>query len=192
VYYCQRGNILEINNLIDQILSGTHEKFESIVNRYEKPIFSFLTGMGISSTNVEDIAQDVFISAFQNLSSFDHSKSQFSTWLFTIAKNKAINYSRKKQLKSFFGFNNETLDQHCSTDLPFDQIQNTRLKGIIADSLHTLPNNFKTCAVLFFYSDLNLQEIAEIEKCSVGTVKSRLFRAKEAMKKNLKIERGFL
>jgi RNA polymerase sigma-70 factor (ECF subfamily) len=185
VYYSTRGLALEINSLIDEIINGNTALFEQIVNRYQKPIFAFLLGMGISSQILEDLAQDVFLSAYQHLNDYDRTKSQFSTWLFSIAKNKAFNHTRKKKIKSFFGFVNEGLDQNFSPNLFIDQLQNNIQHEILYQSVNSLPEKFKVCAVLYFYNDLKLEEIAKIEKCSLGTVKSRLFRAKESLKINL-------
>lgn len=176
---------MEINELICEINNGNPAFFEQIVDRYQKPIFAFLLGMGVSSQMLEDIAQDVLLSVYQHLKTYDKTKSQFSTWLFSIAKNKAFNHSRKKKIRSFFGFVNEGLDQHFSSDIQLDRLQGNTQQKVIIKSLNSLPEKFKICAVLYFYNDLTIAEIAEIEGCSLGTVKSRLFRAKETLRLNL-------
>lgn len=167
-------------------LNGQAEAFEALVVRYQKPIFTFLLGLGVSSSVIEDIAQEVFLSAYINLKSFDVSKSQFSTWLFTIAKNKAINHLRKKTISTFFGFSNETIEKNTSESVVSGRLEQEQQRDLLLHAVSSLPSEYRSTCVLFFYNDLKIEQIAEIEKCSIGTVKSRLFRAKQILKLQLK------
>lgn len=176
---------METAEAINSTLNGQSEAFEALVVRYQKPIFTFLLGMGISSSLVEDIAQDVFLSAYVHLKSFDADQAQFSTWLFSIAKNKALNHLRKKKLKTFFGFSNEAIaDQNQY--LVSGPIEEQQRREFLLNCVSSLPQEYRSSCTLYFYNDLKIEQIAAIEKCSIGTVKSRLFRSKQILKEKLK------
>ena len=173
---------------INSILSGDLKAFESLIQRFQKPVFKFLLGVGVHKDQVEDLAQDVFLAVYRHLGSFDESKSQLATWIFSIAKNKAINSLRLKKMKSFFGFRNEAVESEKSGSSPEDVLQSQDQRKIINKILETLPLAQKSVLVLFYYNELSLEEIAAIEGCSVGTVKSRLHRLKSELKTKLNRE----
>lgn len=177
---------MEITELIICTLNGQTEAFEALVIRYQKPIFTFLLGLGVNSSSIEDVAQDVFLSAYINLKTFDANKAQFSTWLFTIAKNKAINHLRKKKIKNFFGFSNETFQKFEPEQVVSGTLEEQQRRKELTQAMSSLSQEHRNVCVLYFYNDLTLEEIAEIEKCTIGTVKSRLFRAKQILKEQLK------
>jgi len=170
---------------IDKVLNGDLNAFEPLVQRFQKPLFKFLIGMGVPKNQVEDLAQDVFLSVYRHLSSFDSSKSQLSTWIFSIAKNKAINHFRLKRVKSFFGFQNESLESEKASSDVEHRLQNKDQQRLILQVLDSVPHAQKSAFILFYYSELSLEEIAVIENCSVGTVKSMLGRLKDELKVKL-------
>lgn len=177
---------METTEAINCTLNGQTEAFEALVVRYQRPVFTFLLGMGVSSTLVEDIAQDVFLSAYVHLKTFNADQSQFSTWLFAIAKNKAINHMRKKRLKSFFGFSNEVLDPAIGFAEVGGCLEGEERRLLLLNCISSLQSEYRSSCLLYFYNDLKIEQIAEIEKCSQGTIKSRLFRAKQLLKEKLK------
>lgn len=177
---------METADAINCTLNGQTEAFEVLVVRYQKPIFTFLMGMGVSSSQVEDLAQDVFLSAYVHLKSFDASQAQFSTWLFAIAKNKSINHLRRKKLKAFFGFSNEALDAKVNEDSVEGTLENEQRRRFFLGCIRQLPEEYRSTCILYFYNDLKIEQIAEVEKCTPGTIKSRLFRAKQILKEKLK------
>lgn len=177
---------METADAIACTLNGQTEAFEALVIRYQKPIFKFLLGLGINSAALEDVAQEAFLSAYIHLKSFDANKSQFSTWLFTIAKNKAINHMRKKTLKSFFGFYNESIEKLIPETVVDGELEEQQRNDHILKAMSELSKDHRTVCVLYFFNELTIEQIAEIERCSLGTVKSRLFRAKQILKEHLK------
>lgn len=122
---------------INAILNGDLNTFEVLVQRFQKPIFKFLIGMGIPKDHVE---------------------------------------IRLKKVKSFFGFQNESLESEKSESDLDRRLQNQDQQKLIRRALENLPAAQKSAFVLFYYSDLSLEEISVIENCSIGTVKSRLGR----------------
>lgn len=156
--------------------------FESLVLKYQKSVFAFLIGMHIPYAQVEDLAQDIFITVFEKLDQYQPEKSQLITWIFTIARNKAVSYFRHKKIKDFFGFSNEGLSSSVELDLT-QEIQQKENQVIVTTALQKLTLQYRTVCTLYFFNNLSLEEIATIEKCSLGTVKSRLFRGKNNLKK---------
>ncbi len=82
---------------IKRVISGDTDSFRLLVERYQAPIMSMIANIITDRHICEDIAQDVFFTAYRKLKSFDPARSEFSTWLFTIARNKAINVLKKKK-----------------------------------------------------------------------------------------------
>jgi RNA polymerase sigma-70 factor (ECF subfamily) len=83
--------------LIQDVLGGNKEAFRLLIERYQKPVFRIIYQMVNDSHTVEDITQEVFFTAYEKLATHDSDRSEFSTWLFTIARNKSINHIRKKK-----------------------------------------------------------------------------------------------
>jgi RNA polymerase sigma-70 factor (ECF subfamily) len=179
---------MELQLEIKAILNGDLSAFAALVQRYQKPVFKFLIGMGIPKDQIEDLGQEVFLAVYRYLNTFDPAKSRLSTWIFSIAKNKAINFIRLKKVKSFFGFQNESLESEKSESDLEHRLQNQDQRRLIRQALETLPAPQKSVFVLFYYSDLSMEEIAAVENCSVGTVKSRLHRLKAEFKEKLNKE----
>jgi RNA polymerase sigma-70 factor (ECF subfamily) len=88
--------MMDEEHIIQDILRGNKEAFRALVERYQKPVFRVIYQQVSDSHIVEDIAQDVFIAAYEKLAGYDPDRSEFSTWLFTIARNKSLNHIRKK------------------------------------------------------------------------------------------------
>lgn len=141
---------------------------------------------GVSSQVVEELAQNVFLKAHENLDSYDPRKSKFSTWLFSIAKNQALSHLLRKKIKSFFGFSNELIESEKTVSDVFVYANNKQERHMILKALEELPMVYRSCAIMHFLNDLSLEDIAKIQKCSLGTVKSRLSRAKTLLRKDLK------
>lgn len=99
-----------------------------------------------------------------------------------------MNQLRRKKIKNFFGFKNESLEQEKNVLVAFENIQNTQASSKILKAVESLPSQQRAMLGLYFFNELSMEEIATIEKCSVGTVKSRLFRAKEKLNSILKDE----
>ncbi len=175
-----KGIRLEDQFLIRQVLDGNTNAFRFLVLRYQKPIFRYLGSFGIAERQIEEVAQDIFLRVYKSLAQYQSEKSQFNTWLFVIAKNCALNavskHSFSKELLS------EIEPEESHMDTPLAALERSGLKKNLHHAIATLPVPFKNVITLFHFSEMSLEEISEIEKCSLGTVKSRLFRAKSMLK----------
>jgi RNA polymerase sigma-70 factor (ECF subfamily) len=167
--------------VIRRVLEGDIESFRFIVERYERPVVRMIRNMTNNKESCEDIAQDVFFTAYRKLASFDPARSNFSTWLFTIARNKSINALRKKRALSI-----SELPEKINPRTPSDVIVEKELFDRLDKELQALPSKQKRVLVLAEFEKLSYAEIAQIEGARLGTIKSRINRAKKKLRSALK------
>jgi RNA polymerase sigma-70 factor, ECF subfamily len=163
--------------VIQRILAGDPESFRILVRRYEAPLCRLMRNLTRDPNDWEDLAQDVFLTAFTRLGSFDARQASFSTWLFTIARNKCFN-ELKKHRPRIVGELPETADPR-TPDLSLSEKEWFRQLDAALDAL---PFEQKAAFVLAEIQELSLEEIGRIEGVPMGTVKSRLSRAKEKLR----------
>ena len=167
--------------VIHQVLEGNTESFRYIVEKYEKPIVRMIRNIINNRESCEDIAQDVFFTAYRKLASFDPARSNFSTWLFTIARNKSINVIRKKKPVSM-----SELPHNSDAHNPSDDLSDKEFFDQLDAVLETLPSAQKRAFILVEFENLSYEETAQIEGVRIGTIKSRINRAKKKLAKALK------
>jgi RNA polymerase sigma-70 factor (ECF subfamily) len=167
--------------IIRQVLAGDTESFRFIVETYERPIVRMIRNMLNNRESYEDIAQDVFFTAYRKLASFDPAQGSFSAWLFTIARNKSINAMRKKRAFSMSEF-----CHNCDVNNPVDKIAERELFNKLDDGLEALPAAQKRAFIFAVFENLSYEEIAKIEAVRIGTIKSRINRARKKLVKFLK------
>ena len=167
--------------VIRHVLQGDIESFRLIVERYERPIARMIRNIINNRESCEDIAQDVFFTAYRKLASFDPARSKFSTWLFTIARNKSINALKKKRPLSM-----SELPQNSDTHNPSDELAEREFFDKLDAGLEALPSAQKRAFVLAEFEKLSYEKIAQIEGVRTGTIKSRINRAKKKLAKALK------
>lgn len=168
--------------VIQRVIRGDTGCFKTLVERYEKPIFRVAWNILQEGHLAEDIAQDVFLTAFKKLKSFDPSRSRFSTWLFTIARRKCLNALRKKRERSLTG-----IPEGADTRTPADCYREREYSDLLDRELEQMPAAQKTAFILAEVEGLSYQDIAAIEGIRLGTVKSRINRARERLKRVLQL-----
>jgi RNA polymerase sigma-70 factor (ECF subfamily) len=159
------------------VLDGDAESFAVLVRRYQGPLCVLVRNLLPRGADWEDIAQDVFLAAFANLRSFDAARASFRTWLFTIARNRCFN-ALKRRRPILPGELPEGADAHT----PDAEAERREWFGRLDTALDELPFEQKTAFVLAEIQDLSCEEIGRIEGVSVGTVKSRLARARQKLR----------
>jgi RNA polymerase sigma-70 factor (ECF subfamily) len=166
--------------IVAQIVSGQKELFRLLVNRHERAVY----GMGLSffhnAEDASDFTQEVFIKVFRNLSRFE-GRSRFSTWLYKIAYNTAINsITRKKEYHSLA--EDEPLG---AEDNPERNILRAAAREAVLEAVTDLPDRYRICVDLFFFYDRSYLEIEAITGYPVNTIKSHVFRAKKLLRERL-------
>jgi RNA polymerase sigma-70 factor, ECF subfamily len=181
--------IIPDEKLVQEYLAGDDSAFEDLLVRYLKPIYNFVYRITNDRGSAEDISQDTFIKVWKNLDSFDQAK-KLKTWLFTIAKNTAFDYLKKKKEIPFSKFMDEEGENWLESIadeniLPDVILKRSDLTEELAKILEKIPVFYRTILVLHYKEDFSLHEIAEILDEPYNTIKSRHQRALLRLKKNI-------
>jgi len=163
----------EDSDIVKRVLNGDVDSFRILVERYQRPVLSMIRRFIWDSSRCEEIGQDVFVTAFQKLSSFDLARSQFSTWLFTIARNMSIN-ALKKKLPLLM----ENLPEVPVSRTPSHELSDKEIFIQLDETLKALPGKLRRAFVLAEMEQIPYEEIARIEGTCLGTIKSRINRAR--------------
>jgi RNA polymerase sigma-70 factor (ECF subfamily) len=169
------------DQIIRQVLAGDREGFRSLVTRHQSAVCAAIRALRAGYDDWEDLAQEVFLKAYQHLGQFDPAKGSLRTWLLAIARNQCRSADRRRVVLPAVRAI-EPLD-HRSPDLLATEMEwFARLDAALA----ALPDEQRLVFVLIEMQGLSHQEAAEIAETSVGTIKSRLFRAKEWLRETLR------
>jgi RNA polymerase sigma-70 factor (ECF subfamily) len=172
--------------LIRQTLSGNRNAFRLLVVRYQRPLFRFLGGFGLGQAVAEELAQETFLRAYGNLAAYDAAKAKFSSWLFTIAKHLAMNETaRSGQRAPHVDVSAVELPSRESVPGAHEAIERAERRTRVQRALQRLPEGLRSALVLAYLKELSMDDIATIECCSVGAVKSRIFRGKQLLREEL-------
>lgn len=167
---------------IKRSMQGDHEAFESLVRRHQRMIYALAYRMSGSAADAEDLTQDTFVRAHQQLDSF-RADSKFSSWLYRIAMNHCLNWrdrvSRRNQLHTRWQVEN------TNNNVP-DAETNPALTQHVNDALQKLPSKQRAAIVLTIYDGLSHAEAARVLDCSETTVSWRLFVARRKLKSLLR------
>lgn len=174
----------ELNNILDddfpiieKFKQGDERAFTELIQKHKDKVRNlvFLTLGDVDY--VDDISQDVFINVYHKLKEFRF-ESKFTTWLYRITVNKCRDYLRKKKVRSIFvPIDDNDYEKRGKTDN-----DNFDLQKIVQKAILKLPDKLKTPLILRDIDGYSYQEIAEKLECEVGTIKSRIFRARETLK----------
>jgi RNA polymerase sigma-70 factor (ECF subfamily) len=170
--------------IVGQVITGQKELFRLLVQRHEKAVYSMGVGFFRNKEDACDFTQEVFLKAYRNLGSFE-GRSRFSTWLYRIAYNTAINEVNRR--KEYFSLAEEEMDKLINTgDTPEQTMIRNAAKEAVRMAVKELPRRFAVCIDLFFFYDRSYQEIETITGIPVNTIKSHVFRAKVLLREKLK------
>ena len=162
--------------LVKRVLAGQTDDFRVLVDRYQQSIFRFTSGLLWNGEEARDVTQEVFLAAFANLSTYALSRAAFSTWLFTIARNRCINLLKRSRAMPL---ENPALVEDITS---VDTLAQAELSQRLDQALAALPIQQRTAFVLAEIEELPYADIARIERTSLGTVKSRIHRAKQRLR----------
>lgn len=176
------------DKLIARAQEGDSHSFDLLVRRYQRKIYFLAYRMVKSHDAADDVAQETFIKAYFAIKSFRIGYS-FYTWLYRICMNLSINFLRRQKLvipESQFEEQVSPLEKEASGADPSSQLALKEIESKIEKAIDSLPPKYKAVLVLRLYEDMSYEEIARTLKISLGTVMSRLFRARERMQEMLK------
>lgn len=166
-------------SLAERIQGGDEAALTELIGRYKKPILNFVYRLIGNASEADDVAQDVFVRVFQNIRAFRPNKALFSSWLFQIARNAAIDHLRKRARRR-----EELLDE-ATPAAASRAVENNEIGERIASAVAELPEDQRTAFVLAEYHGKSYAEMAEIMGCSEKSVESRLYRAKQSLRTRL-------
>jgi RNA polymerase sigma-70 factor (ECF subfamily) len=170
-------------SISQKVQAGDIQLFGVLVERYEAKLQRYARRFLFGYEDAQDIVQDVFLKAYNNLRSFDPSL-KFSPWIYRIAHNEFINAIRKKGREPLSFFDPDTLFPHpVAKEKADDEVQSNELKAMLDSCLDQLKPKYREPLVLYYYEDMNYQAIAEILHIPVSTVGVRLNRGKLSLQK---------
>jgi RNA polymerase sigma-70 factor (ECF subfamily) len=167
--------------LIDRYLTGDEEGFTMLVKKYQNRVINIVYSLTGKTGDADDIAQEVFIKVYRNLSSFKK-RSGFSTWLYRITVNTTYNHLKKQKRHLPLGYAQEPA---ALTKSSLEELESSERQELISEALGKLPFKFRTAIVLKEIEGLSYKDIAGTLGCRIGTVESRLFRARQMLKEIL-------
>lgn len=177
--------------LIRQAQAGNTEAFEKLVVIYQEKIYSLSYYLAGNHADAQDLAQEAFVKAYSSLGSF-RQEANLGTWLHRITVNLWLNIKRRQKNLTIF-----SLDDPVQTDEdeftrtiaaedpggdPVKVLEGKELQALVRDALLSIPEEYRSVLVLREMEGYSYDDIAEVMQCSLGTVKSRLNRARKALK----------
>jgi RNA polymerase sigma-70 factor, ECF subfamily len=181
---------LDDRALVARILEGDRDRFTDLVRRYEKRLVNYVYRITHRYEEAHDLAQEIFVKVYLAIDRYDP-KYQFSTWLFRIAQNASIDALRKKSLPEV-PLARPTEDdpqkerEFADTGVsPERALKNKQLAAAIDKAVENLPPDYRELIQLRHFAELSYEEIASMKKLPLGTVKNKLFRARNLLKTEL-------
>ncbi len=179
--------------LVERAQRGDKHAFELLIAKYQRRLARLISRFVRDAAEVEDVTQEAFIKAYRALPTF-RGESAFYTWLYRIGINTAKNYllalKRRTPTSTQFdaeeaeGFEDAGLLQEVNT--PENELMSKQVIEVVNSSLKQLPDDLRTALTLREIEGLSYEEIATVMNCPIGTVRSRIFRAREAIAENLR------
>jgi RNA polymerase sigma-70 factor (ECF subfamily) len=184
-------NLLDAE-LVERVQAGDTRAFDLLVQKYQHKVINLVGRFVSDPAECQDIAQDAFIKAYRAIGNF-RGDSQFYTWLYRITANTAKNYlaARARKAPSYAvdvddaeHFEGESRLKEF--DNPENLLLTDEIRKTVFDAIDRLPEDLKTAITLREFDNLSYEDIAEVMNCPIGTVRSRIFRAREAIDKELR------
>ncbi len=180
----QQPQILELNDdfsLTKRFIDGDSSVFQLLVKRHKEKVRNIIYLTIGTSSSVDDIAQEVFITVYKNLKHFRF-ESQFTTWLYRITVNKCKDHLRKINVRKIF----IPIKEAAGEAGRGIDAENKDISNIVMNAISELPAKLRVPLLLKDIEGFSYQEISETLQCEMGTVKSRIFRAREGLRNILK------
>lgn len=179
--------------LVERVQRGDKHAFDLLVSKYQRKLGRLISRFVRDPAEAEDVTQEAFIKAYRALSGF-RGESAFYTWLYRIGINTAKNYllANKRRAPTSTPFDVEDAESFEDAGLlhevstPENELMSKQVVNVVQASLQQLPEDLRSALTLREIEGLSYEEIASVMNCPVGTVRSRIFRAREAVAENLR------
>jgi RNA polymerase sigma-70 factor (ECF subfamily) len=180
--------------LVQRVQKGDRRAFDLLVLKYQQKIMSLISRYVHDADEVQDVAQEAFVKAYRALPNF-RGDSAFYTWLYRIAINTAKNHlvsrsrrppGRDVDLEDAQFM--ESAEQLRDAQTPENSLFGEELRAVVNETLADLPDDLRAAVTLREFDGLSYEEIAEVMECPVGTVRSRIFRAREAIDRRVQAQ----
>jgi len=179
---------MEELELVDKIKRHDSTAFKTFYETYKVMIYNVCYRMLNNKQDAEDVTQDVFIKAIHSVYKF-HGNAKLSTWLYQIAVNASLNYTRRKKIATWlsldFLLGKDEYFMDNSQARPDAELEKSESKALVQRAIHSLPPRQRTAVILQRYEGLSYKEIAEVMKTSLSAVESLLHHAKDNLTERL-------
>jgi RNA polymerase sigma-70 factor (ECF subfamily) len=181
---------LDIDTDVGRTAAGDHAAFARVVEAYQGRIFGYLGRMGLDSASAEDIAQETFLRLWRNARQFDPSLGGPTTWILTIARNLALSHLSRPERRVEIEDGAEPPDIPSDARPPDEALLAKQQGARLHAALARLAPKDRSLLAASYFEDIDLAEIAHVEGCSAGAVKTRLHRARARLRTILEEDHG--
>ncbi len=178
--------------LVTKAKEGDSKAYDKLILLYKDAVYSIIYRMVHNKQEAEDLTQETFIKAYKSIGSFNEAYA-FSTWLFKIATNGCIDHFRKRKLKTYsmeetVRYKDDELRQEYADPEPGidHQLEHKERAQMIRQAIEQLPEKYRIVIEMRHQQEQSYEEIAQALSLPLGTIKARIFRAREMLNKNLK------
>jgi len=179
--------------LVAELQAGSEDAFAYVLERYRNPIYSMVAQILVSEADAADVLQNIFVKVFRGIGQF-HGQSTLKTWLYRIAVREALNFRRgwfRRHFHEPFSIDDEPADpsgnlvKAPAADGPYETLEQSERQEMVKSALEGLPRPYRAVLVLREMEELPYDEIADMLGVPEGTVKSRLMRGRELLRRKL-------
>lgn len=190
------------NSLIEAHKQGDGEAFEKIVRQCSRSLLGYLIKMSGSKETAEDYFQETFLKVYEKAETFRG--GSFKSWLFTIATNVVMDGFRRQKKEQAFSLNQNVETDNSdgeeagciaiadNSNNPYERVVKAELAEKVRDIIALLPARQRATVVLSYYQQMSISEVAKVMGCTIGTVKTQMYRALKALADKLPERRGVL
>lgn len=182
--------------LLEGLRAGAEDAFEALITRYQQPVYNLVYRLMDDPADTNDVVQEVFLKVFRNVGAF-RGNSSLKTWIYRIAVNEAYNQRRwfSRHRRKEVGLEEDEENSRSWQDVlcdpalsPFDVAAGHEARELVENALTKVNPLFRAAVVLRDIEDFSYEEISEVLQVSIGTVKSRILRGRDALRKSLEIQ----
>ncbi len=173
---------MDIGRVLARIADGERDAYAEVVETYQRPLFAFLGRMGMTPAVAAEIAQETFLRAWRNIAQYQPGRADFSTWLFAIARNLALNELTRAASRKHGAVEHALPSASPAAAAPGEQLERLQSIARVRDALNRLSLEDRTTLALAYVQELPLAAIAALEGTTEGAVKTRLHRARARLR----------